>query len=262
MVAVQLSLALFALSSEPAVVAERDLSGHFKNFQGCFILLNVAKGEVTKFKPEQCAQRHAPCSTFKVPNSLIGLDAGVLRGPDHPFPWDGQARRFSSWNRDHDLRSAIRHSVVWFYQRLATELGMKRMQEGLARLRYGNQDTSAGLTQFWLSSSLKISADEQVRFLRDLQSGVLPFSSRSQRVVRDIMVEERQHGWTLHGKTGTGALPGTDDAVNGWYVGWTTHETDAFVFACRIAANRGATGRTARRIALGILRELGAWPRN
>ena len=42
-----------------------------------------------------------------------------------------------AWNRDHDLRSAIRDSVVWYYQELARRVGPQRMQQlGVeARLR-------------------------------------------------------------------------------------------------------------------------------
>lgn len=87
----------------------------------------------------RCETRYAPASTFKAPHAVIALDVGALSGPEHELPWDGKRRWVSAWNRDHTLASAIRDSVVWYFQRVAPQIGRDRMAAGLAQLDYGNQ---------------------------------------------------------------------------------------------------------------------------
>ena len=53
---------------------------------------------------------------------------------------------------------------------LARRVGSQRMQKFLADIPYGNADISTGIDKFWLGTSLKISADEQVEFLRRLRA--------------------------------------------------------------------------------------------
>lgn len=247
-------------AADAQTAREIDLSQHFRGYEGCFVLLDVQHDTITRFNPKQAAKRLSPCSTFKVPNSLIGLETGVVSGPDHVLKWDGKKRWRDSLNRDHDLRSAIKYSVVWYYQRVAEQIGEQRMREALRKLDYGNRDISAGLTTFWLSSSLEVSADEQVRFLRDLQAGKLPFSERSQRIVREIMVLDKHDDAVLCGKTGTGGSQEKDIANLGWFVGWVQRSDNVYVFALNIEAERDATGRRAREICLKILGERKVWP--
>jgi beta-lactamase class D len=77
------------------------------------------------------------------------------------------------------MRSAIKYSVLWYYRELAKGVGEARMKEWVTKLGYGNQDTSGGIDQFWLRSSLRISADEQIEFLKKLYREQLPVSKRS-----------------------------------------------------------------------------------
>ena len=46
------------------------------------------------------------------------------------LPWDGVRRPREEWNRDQDLRSAMKHSVVWYYQELARRVGPDRQDPG------------------------------------------------------------------------------------------------------------------------------------
>ncbi len=98
-----------------------------------------------------------------------------MRDEFQVFPRDGEKRWLDAWNRDQDLRSSMRNSVVWVYEGFARAIGAEREAEFLQRLRYGNMDISGGLATFWLDESLKISAHEQVAFLRGLSRNELPF---------------------------------------------------------------------------------------
>jgi len=234
-----------------------DLADEFEEVDdGCFVMLDMATGMTIRYNARRCAERFPPCSTFKVPNSLIGLDTGVISGPDHTYEWDGIERGRDVLNQDHTLRSAIRHSVVWYYQRLAAEVGAETMQNLIDRFDYGNRDLASGLTTFWLMQSLRISPNEQVRFLDQLTRHALPVSEDAQRIVNDIMILETRDGRVLRGKTGSGYI---DEAANhglGWFVGSVTRGDRRWIFATNIEGP-GAFGAAAQAITLRILEELG-----
>ena len=124
------------------------------------------------------------------PATLITTDTtiGAL-----DFQYDGTETTMVAWKRDHDLASAMRNSVVWYFQRLAEGLGPEREREYLRRFAYGNQDVSGPLTQFWLGSSLQISPREQLDFLQKFFGNRLPVSADAARIVRDILVQPRDH---------------------------------------------------------------------
>ena len=155
----------------------------------CFLLYEMGVGEVRRSPASACTTRVTPASTFKVPHALAGLDSGVLAGPDVTVPYDGTHYSRPAWERDQTLRTAIRHSVVWYFQRVATQLGPAREQEYLAKFDYGNRDSSSGLTTFWLGESLLISPEEEQRFLVRLYDDKLPVSKEAMRTVRELLVQ-------------------------------------------------------------------------
>jgi beta-lactamase class D len=242
-------LPLLALSVPPASAADGDVFG---GREGCFILQQGGAVAPLVRTGTLCAERVSPCSTFKIPNSLIGLETGVIAGADFVIPWDGVKRDREEWNRDHTLASAIKVSAVWYYQELARRVGASRMQKLLDAIPYGNRDTSSGIDVFWLGRSLKISPDEQVAFLERLRLSRLPFSERSQRIVRDILVQERSGSFVYRGKTGScggGAAPD-----HGWWVGWVERDGKSTVFTM-LVRGKGAFGLEARRLAEDELRK-------
>lgn len=238
--------------------AELDLAAYFSGYDGCFVLLDVKHDTVRRYNRPRCAKRLPPCSTFKIPNSLIGLDTGVINGAGHTRRWDGVQRSRAALNRDHDLTSAFRDSVVWYYQEVAQEIGAQRMQRYLDRFAYGNCDISGGITSFWLGDSLLISADEQVAFLKRLATGELPVAARTLDTVRQIMVCEEADGIVLRGKTGTGS--DGRNANLGWFVGYLTRPEGTYVFAVNIEGGAKPFGSTARDLCLAILRDQGLLP--
>jgi beta-lactamase class D len=192
-----------------------------------------------------------PCSTFKIPNALISLDVGAVTVDDNFIRRDRDAVPAQDWwpqrwDEDHDLTSAIRNSVLWYFQELARRVGGEEMQRQLDRLGYGNRDVSGGIDRFWLSSSLRISADEQVAFLSRLVRGELPFDPAHVAFVRRALQldggggegggGEGDDAWALFGKTGSCELPDGDWV--GWLVGWVE----------RPPAEIGSSGSAARRV--------------
>ena len=87
-----------------------------------------------------------PASTFKIPNSIIALETGVVADPDKDvFKWDGVVRSIEAWNRDHTMRSAIAASAVPVYQEIARRIGEGRMQKFVDLFEYGNRDIGEAL---------------------------------------------------------------------------------------------------------------------
>jgi beta-lactamase class D len=231
----------------------QDFQRVFSGSQGCFVLLDVARNKFIRSDAARCAERLSPWSTFKIPNSLISLELGIVPDTLQVTPWDGVVRDRTEWNRDQTLSSAFSLSAVWYYQRLARATGMKRMRDYLRKIHYGNEDISGGIDRFWLGSSLRISADEQVDFLRRLLAGQLPFSARSIQILQDIMVVARTPEEILRGKTGMG---GPADSRLNWFVGYLERGPNVYIFATNVQGSDIADPQTARRITESILREL------
>jgi len=172
-----------------------------------------------------------PASTFKIPNSLIALETGVVADPDKDvFKWDGVTRSIEPWNRDHTLRSAIAASVVPVYQEIARRIGAERMQKYVDLFDYGNRDIGGGIDQFWLTGNLRIDPIQQIDFVDRLRRGVLPVSKRSQELVRDILPVTKVGNAVIRAKSGLlGAEIGKPSL--GWLVGWAEKGSDQTVFA-------------------------------
>ncbi len=172
-----------------------------------------------------------PASTFKIPNSLIALETGVVADPDKDiFKWDGVTRSIEAWNKDHTLRSAIAVSAVPVYQEIARRIGQERMQKYVDLLEYGNRDIGGGIDQFWLTGNLRIDPIQQVDFVDRLRRGVLPVSKRNQELVRDILPVTKVGDATIHAKSGLlGAEIGKPSL--GWLVGWAEKGDQQTVFA-------------------------------
>jgi beta-lactamase class D len=260
MLLVWLLLALASPAKAETTNEERNLSSFFGKYSGAFVLLDAAHGHWLRYHPDLCRKRVTPCSTFKIPNSLISLETGVASGPDFSLPWNGTKYPIEPWNHDQTLRSAFSVSCLWFYQELARRVGRQRMNEFVTKIRYGNGDTSGGMTNFWLSSSLAISPDEQVDFLRRLHARQLPFSTRSVDIVLDIMTVSQQGQTVYRGKTGTAGDPVKQIATQGWWVGSVCTPQGGYFFATCITGGDNPSGRTAREITEVILANLKILP--
>ena len=157
--------------------------------ESCFLLYELGVGEVRRNPSQACRVRITPASTFKVPHALAALDAGVVSGPDEVFSWDGKGDWPPSSPRDHTLASALRNSVVWYFQRIAERLGAEREQAYLQRLAFGNMDSSSGLTSFWLGGSLQVTPEEQLAFWNRLYADRLPIAPAAVAAVKHMLIQ-------------------------------------------------------------------------
>ncbi len=223
------------------------LGQYFAGVSGSFVLFDRNKNEWSIYNEKDSQKRVSPCSTFKILNSLIGLETGVVQDENTLFKWDGIRYQIPAWNGDHTLASAFSASVVWYYQRLASGVGKERMQRFLDETHYGNANLSGGLTTFWLDSSLRISPLEQVLFLREFYASELPFSPKNIDTVKRIMVLARGNGSVLSGKTG---FAGGHLA---WFVGYLETDDNVLFFATKVEG-KGLQTNVARILTEEILK--------
>ncbi|MGZ5036964.1 MAG: class D beta-lactamase [Usitatibacter sp.] len=206
-------------ASAAETVSRPDWQKYFdaKGVRGTFVLFEPANDRYVVTNEARAKQGFLPASTFKIPNALIGLEVGSISDEKEVFHWDGRPKPYPEWERDQTLASGMRYSVVWMFQEIARRTGKERMKEWLAKLDYGNKDMKGGIDHFWLQGALRISAIQQVDFLRKLSEGELAMTQRSQRLVREALVVEKTPSYTLYAKTGTSGQ--INDPVC-WWVGW------------------------------------------
>ena len=198
---------------------------------GTFVGYKVDDYLVIASDRNRSGEAKLPASTFKIPNSIIALETGVVGDPDKDvFKWDGVVRSIEAWNKDHTMRSAIAASAVPVYQEIARRIGEERMQKYVDLLDYGNRDIGGGIDQFWLTGNLRIDPVQQVDFVDRLRRGVLPVSKRSQDLVRDILPVTKAGDAVIRAKSGLlGAEIGKPSL--GWMVGWAEKGEARTVFA-------------------------------
>lgn len=216
----------------------QNLEKVFHNHTAAFVVYDLKNNSYTRYNENRCKERFSPFSTFKIPNSLIGLETGVIPNLDFTITWDQnkypKSKNFRpEWNQDHTLRSAFKYSVVWYYRELAKKVGEEKMQDYVSKFKYGNQDISAGIDQFWLGKSLQISANEQIDFLTALYKNKLPLSQKTIDGVKEIMLMEETPTYKFYAKTGSGFL--ANDQALGWLVGFVETKGNTYVFATNMS---------------------------
>ena len=252
-------LSCSAFGQKPNVVLRDDLKKHFEPFavQGSFALYDLRADKWTVCNKAQLTQSFIPASTFKICNSLIALETGVIKDENSVIKWDRVRRSNPNWNADHDLKTAFKNSTVWYYQELARRIGGQRMKYWLEKAGYGNKDTSGGIDKFWLTGGLRVTPEQQIHFLKRLYDGAMPFSKRSMEIVKRIMIAKDTVTYTLRAKTGWSDQNGLDI---GWYVGYVQTKSDVYFFATclqRPISDDMSFTRARIDITLGILKELG-----
>lgn len=233
-----------------AHVHERpDLAGHFKEagVSGTWVVYDSATSKLTVVDRRRAERRYSPASTFKIPNSLIALETGAVKDLDEILPYGGGTYKRKEWERDMNLRDAMRVSHLPIYREVARRIGLARMNEWMARLHYGNEALGTRVDQFWVNDKLKISAVEQVRFLMRLAQRRLPMSMRSQDMVHEITRLEQTPTHALHAKTGWHETPRLS---LGWWVGWIA-QADGSVQSFALNIDMHGEADVAKRIPLG-----------
>jgi beta-lactamase class D len=231
---------------------------------GCFGLWDNAQGQFTIYNLQRFRDSaYLPASTFKIFNSLAALSTGRIFSDTVIVPWDKKIRIFpggdtaKAWNKDMNMREAFEVSNVGFYQEMARRIGKDTMQLLLDSVKYGNHKIGGAVDTFWLNNSLKITADEQLGFVKRLFFKQLPFQNREQEIVKDLMIREKTDKYTLAYKTGWAKTENGDQL--GWVVGWIEENRHVYFFSMNVESTDSKIDMVAVRMNIlkGILKQQG-----
>lgn len=258
------SLLLFsALQAFAQPVTERNFKKHFDahGIRGSFLLYDLKANRYTAYDPARCREGFMPASTFKIPNTIIGLDTGVLPDTNYVFKWDGKPKWLKAWETDLTLAQAMRVSCVPCYQEVARKVGVERYKKWLAKMNYGRMDVGvANVDSFWLEGRSRISQFEQVDFLKRLFLNQLPVSRRSMDLTKAIILLKTTPAYTLRGKTGLSNAAPNRTHYNGWLVGWLEQGGNTYFYALNAEFDGKDTSGfipARRTITEAIFREMG-----
>ncbi len=168
----------------------------------CFILRDNNHEAIHYYNKKRCLQRLSPASTFKIFISLVALETAIAPDDQLVIKWDSVQRK-PDWDKDMNLREALTASSEPYFKELIRRIGPARIQHYLDTVKYGNMRMAGKLDEIWVNDTLKISADEQTGFLKRLYFAELPFSERTQRIVKTMMLREQTPKYNLYYKTGT-----------------------------------------------------------
>jgi len=202
---------------------------------GCFALYENATGQFTIYNLARYRDSaYLPASTFKIVNSLIGLQTGKIVNDSMVIKWDGIKRPIDSWNKDLTMYEAFRVSAVPYFQEVARRIGKDTMQFWLDSLSYGTKKITTRIDTFWLDNSLKIRPDEELGLVKRLYFNQLPFFKSNQEIVKRAMLFEDNSNYKLCYKTGWGSWNETTKKHIGWITGWIEENRHPYFFVLNI----------------------------
>lgn len=248
----------FSSCASNNITSDDSLEKYFDEYHvtGTFGMFNNGQAQFTIYNLRRFTDSaYLPASTFKIVNSLIGLQTGVISGEKMVIPWDGVVRSNADWNKDLTMEQAFKVSAVPYYQEVARRIGKDTMQRWLDSLgyaaKYGHAVIKNDIDSFWLDNNVKITADEQLGLVKKLYFDQLPFQKRVQGVVRNVMVQEQNSNYTLAYKTGWGFKE--DGNSIGWVVGWVEENKHPYFFVLQV---QGPHDMDMKNIRLSILKNI------
>ncbi|MFB2121319.1 penicillin-binding transpeptidase domain-containing protein [Parapedobacter sp. 2B3] len=258
-------LAMAAICGVSAQPHQPDLQKPFRDygFEGSITVFDYKQRKWITSDSTDSQLETVPASTFKIPNLLIALEAGVIGSEMDTVGWIGSidttlyGYRPSTY-RHMTVRHAFEVSAGWVFMELAKKVGRQRYEQVLRDIGYGNASVSDG-ADFWNFGPLKVSPRDQVEMLVNVYEGKLPFSNRNLDILKDVMVTERTDEYTIRSKTGWGVQDSKDI---GWWVGYLQQKDNVYFFATRITKVKGTPRadfmKCRLEITKAVLRQLGA----
>jgi len=180
---------------------------------------------------------YLPASTFKIANTMIGLETGKIVDENMVFKWDGVKKAVPIWEKDLVLKDAFQFSCVPCYRELARNIGFQDMNAYLAKLKFGNmQIKEHSVDMFWLAGESTITSFQQIDFLQRFYEKKLPISDRTHQIVKKILLLEEKESYKMSGKTGWAIQ---DEADNGWFVGYLETGENVYYFSTNVSPKEG-----------------------
>lgn len=240
---------------KPKIEEKKEFKKFFDDagVSGGIYIYDLNKNKYTIYDRRRMDTGFVPASTSKIIHSLIFLDSGAIRDENEILKWDGVKRSVEAWNKDHNLRTALPTSAVWFYTEVSKRVGQERMQKYYDAVGYGNRDTNGFGADYWNNGKLRVTPREQIEFLVKFHQNRLPFSPQVIAIVKEIMTEEKTDKFTLRAKTGW------SDAFEpqvGWWVGYVERGKDVYFFATEIDIKKDEDAAKRKEITRNVLKSL------
>lgn len=204
-----------------------------------------------------------PASTFKIVNTLIALETKVVKDEEEIIPWIDDYDTLKYGHRPNiyhsmSMKEAFSLSAGWVYIELAKRIGKDRYKHILSEIGYGNVDVSIDDSDFWNFGAFAISPVNQIEVLIGVYEETLPFSKRSFKTLKRMMIAEEGDDYVLRAKTGWTRAGGKD---TGWWLGYIEKSDNVYFFATRLIKDRSEAnpnfGNCRKEITKAICRELG-----
>ena len=186
--------------------------------KGCFALMENGTAQfvisdLSMYKDSS----FAPLHTFFAVPSLIALDRGYIN--HNPSTW-------------------VSTDSISYYQSIIEKIGRADLLKTLDSIHYGKGIVSNDLGVFWKDQSLRITADEQLGFIKKLYFNQLPFQKRSQDIYKKMIIKEDNASYKLSYINGveTGANPAQ------WLVGYLEENKHPYFFVMYINSDNMTKG--------------------
>lgn len=254
-----------AIDTIESLVKKRVIKDEFKTIldsagvSGAIVIHDLTKDSLYSNNFAKAREGYLPASTFKITNSIIGLEMGILDIDTTLFRWDGKKRMFPIWEQDLNLEDAFHKSCLPCYQELSIQIGVDSMQYYLDKLDYMEYSIdSSNLSNFWIKGDAKVTALTQMDFLQRFYQKSLPISKSTQETMQKMMVIQSTKDYKLSGKTGWATTNNTD---LGWFIGHIETKNHTYVFATNIKPrsdfNMDLFLETRKQVVFDALRVLG-----
>lgn len=204
---------------------DRDIGG----LDTCVIMLDTTSGRpIYRYGgAEACMAKLPPCQIFDIPNSLIGLNQGVIT-PQTVFKWDGTPQPVSIWQTDANLPKAFQSQIGWWFQHLAAAIGPGGYAKALGDLDYGDRQLAGPATAFWMGpqagGGLTVTEDQQADFMRRFYAGDLKIKPDVIKIVQGLTLDETRTDAkgapaVINGHMASCATTADGSRTVGWWVG-------------------------------------------
>lgn len=220
---------------------------------GGIYIYDLRKNKFTVYDRKRMNKGFVPASTSKIIHSLIFLETGALKDENEVLKWDGVQRQVEAWNQDHNLRSALKVSAVWFFVEVSKRVGREKMQKYYDAANYGNRKTNGFGKDYWNAGDLRLTPKEQIDFLVRFYENQLPFSPPAMEIVKDILTLEKTDKYILRAKTGWSSAY---TPQVGWFIGYVEKGNDAYFFATEIDIKKDEDSAKRAEITKNVLKSL------
>lgn len=199
--------------------------------KGCFALMENGTAQFTISNLSMYKDSaYAPFNTFFAVPSLIALDRGYIN--HNPSTW-------------------VATDSVAYYQALVEKIGRTDLLKTIDSLHYGKGIVSTDLNSFWKDGSLRITADEQLGFIKKLYFNELPFQKRTQDIYKKMILKEDNAGYKLS------YITGLDSSTKNttWFVGFVEENKHPYFFVMYTSNKNEQQGNNATKT-LGVLKAI------